>query len=133
MYKKDTVFSIWIEESLNQNKLIVGIGKAGVRVLVNADRKITTGGSIPSQYEEQEGKLFYWWDDEKDLTEEILDVLEKYNVLQDDDGGAIAFPDIEFDDRQKGARYYFCKNDLRKYKKVTTNKGVYPPPKLDCN
>ena len=42
---------------------------------------------------------------------------------------------VNFNDSDKGADYYFCKNNLSKYKRVVTNIGLgyYKPPKLKCN
>lgn len=44
-------------------------------------------------------------------------------------------PDLVVDDGKKGVLYYFCKNDISKYKKITTNRfidgGTFT--KLKCN
>ena len=70
---------------------------------------------------------------EKTIYEEMLSVLKKYNVLTDMiyDG---MLPEYSINDAQKGASYYFCRNDLSKYKRVVTNiaTGYYRPPKLKC-
>ena len=99
--------------------------------------KTTVGskGKLPSRYIEKDGKLFFWWDNDYPLTEEMLAILWKYNLLCDDTEGFIGFPDHTTDDSQKSADYYFCKSDLSKYKRVITNVGLgyYKPPKLKCN
>lgn len=92
------------------------------------------GSSLPTRYIEKDGKLFYWWDDDYPLTEEMLTILWKYNLICDDTVGLIGIPDFSTDDSQKAAHYYFCKNDLSKYKRIITNiaTGYYKPPKLKC-
>ncbi|WP_147381184.1 hypothetical protein [Parabacteroides sp. AM08-6] len=90
-----------------------------------------TKDKLPTKYVIKNGKLFYWWDDNYPVTEEIITVLWKYNILQKD----YIISEFLSDDSQKGAHYYFCKNDLSKYKRVVTNIGLgyYKPPKLKCN
>ena len=133
LYKRDTVFSVQTEEMSNE-VLIVSIGKNNMKILLNEDIKIGSKGMLPSKYFEKEGKLFFWWDNDYPLTEETLAVFNKYDLLQDDEGGKITFPDFIIDDSQKSAHYYFCKNDLSIYKKVITNKGLgyYDAPNLKC-
>ena len=133
LYKKGTVFKIMIL-NLNEEKLAVTIIKSGVKVLLKEKTKIGSKGLAPSRYIEKEGKLFFWWDDNYALTENMLLMLSKYNISQDDDDGFRLFPDFEIDESQKGVDYYFCKSNLLKYKKVTTNRaiGYYDAPKLDC-
>lgn len=89
-------------------------------------------GRLPSRYIEKNGKLFFWWDDDYSLTENTLAVFNKYNLLQGDKNGTIKVPDSIIDDAEKAAHYYFCKEDLSKYKRVITNKGVgyYDAPNL---
>ena len=84
---------------------------------------------LPSRYAIKDGKLFYWWDDNYPLTEELIVVLRKYNLLQ------THFPEGSMNIVQKEARYYFCKNNLSRYKRVIKGMGMkkYNPPKLKCN
>ena len=135
LYKKSTVFSVSVFV-LNNNEelLVVRIGKNNTKMLLTASTKAGSKGKIPSRYIEQEGKLFFWWDDNYPLTEKTLAVFREYNLLQDDENGRIIFPDSKIDDAQEAVHYYFCKNDLSRYKKVVTNKGVgyYVPPSLNC-
>lgn len=129
----DTVFSIKTGD-INENTLIVRIGKNNTKLLLTDSTKVGSKGKLPSRYIEKDGKLFFWWDDEYPLTEETLSILQKYNLLQDDEGGIIKFPDFVINDAQKAAHYYFCKNNLTRYKKVITNKGIgnYTTPNLKC-
>ena len=137
LYKRDTVFSVKVLELTNNNDiLVVRIIKNNTKVLITDDITVgSKGGKVPTRYIEKEGKLFFWWDDDYALTEEALKVFSKYNLLQDNEGGWVKFPDFTIDDAQKAAHYYFCKENLTKYKKVVTNKGIgyYDPPKVNCN
>jgi hypothetical protein len=135
LFRKDSVFQISTRESSNdKNILIVSIGRNNTKMLLSSDVKIGSKGKIASKYLEREGKLFYWWDDNYPLTNEAFAIFGKYNLLQDDEGGMIKFPDNFLDEKQKYAFYYFCKNNLAIYKRVITNKGWFyeHSPEIDC-
>ncbi|HUX53918.1 MAG TPA: hypothetical protein VMV56_05870 [Williamwhitmania sp.] len=154
LYKADSVFSVlfldtvrrmvlsklddgsykWIIGRAYKGIIAVSISASHNRFLYTADTKVGSKGKLPSRYVEKSGKLFFWWDDNYALTEEVLDVFRRYELLQDDEGGTIKFLDSRINDAQKATDYYFCKKDLTNYKKVTTNKaiGYYEPPKLSC-
>jgi hypothetical protein len=87
-------------------------------------------GTLPSMYVVKDGKLFYWWDENYPVTEEIISILRKYNLLQTD----LIIPDFSTNDDHKRKHYYFCKNDLSIYKRVITkvSLGNYKPPQLKC-
>ncbi len=155
LFKKDSVFSVNFEDSVfykatliqadkGKNKdgrthqwkrgnLIDGI--VSVEIGSNNDYQLyyseETKSKLPTRYVIKNGKLFYWWDKNCTVTEEIIAVLWRYNMLQT----YSIIPDFSSDDSQRGADYYFCKNDLSKYKRVVTNIGLgyYKPPKLKCN
>jgi hypothetical protein len=133
LYKKSTVFYVQVI-NLNKDKLGISISKSGVKILLTAKTKVGSKGYAPSQYIEKKGKLFFWRDDNYPLSEDALNIFTKYKITQSDEGGLIVFPDHEIDDSQKGVHYYFCRNNLLNYKKVTTNIGMgyYDPPRLNC-
>ncbi len=133
LYNEDTVFLVSIEQS-GSSSLRVSILGEPPKLLVTA--KVTVGSRthMPSRYTEQEGKLFFWRDADYPLTAEALAVYQKYGLLQDDRGGLLTVPDLWIDDAKKGVHYYFCPDDLSRYRKVTTRiaMGWYTPPKLRC-
>jgi hypothetical protein len=136
LYKEDSVFSVGVNELVNNKDFIViGVRKNNRKLLLTKDTKVGSTGKLPSRYFEKDGKLFFWWDDSYSLTEDALAVFNKYNLLQDDKNGAIKIPDFIIDDAQKAAHYYFCKNNMRSYKRMITNKGIgyYEPPSLKCS
>ncbi|MDR1756315.1 MAG: hypothetical protein LBR65_05055 [Culturomica sp.] len=104
------------------------------KFLYTKETTVGSKGKLPSRYIEKGGKLFYWWDDSYPLTEEMLAILWKYNLLCDDTEDRIGLPDFSTDDKLKGAHYYFCKSNLSKYKRMVTSIGLgyYKPPKLNC-
>ncbi|MGV8947175.1 MAG: hypothetical protein ACOH1N_12150 [Lutibacter sp.] len=157
LYKKDTVFFVsfhdplykmvleetnegngkWVEGKPYQGIVAVNIGANYNKMLLTDSVKVGKKGvKIPTRYIEKDSKLFYWWDDNYPLTQEALDTFGKYNLLAENNlDGVIEFYDFKINDAQKGVDYYFCKNDLTQYKKITTDKGIgfYDAPSLDCN
>ena len=123
----------WICDSVYANLFVINIIPSINKLFYFPDAVVGSKGKLPSRYVIVKGKLFYWDDDDYPLTEEMLSVLKKYNVLTDMiyDG---MLPEFLIDDAQKGAHYYFCKNNLLKYKRIITSKaaGYYRPPKLKC-
>lgn len=153
LFKKDSVFSVnledsvfykvslvqdnqgtyndgrthqWEREDLLDGIMSVGIASSYYQYYYSEETK----RKLPTRYVIKDGKLFYWWDENSAVTEEIIAVLWRYNVLQND----CIIPEFSSNDSQKGAHYYFCKNDLSKYKRVLTNIGLgfYKPPQLKC-
>lgn len=135
--KKDSIFSIYFE-NVNDNVLGVSIGAEENKLLPSSDNKIGTNHPyFPTRYIEQEGKLFYWYDSTHVITNDLVSILSKYNQIDSlNVNGFVGIPETSslIDESKKGVHYYFCKNDLLKYKKVVTNKalGYYEPPKLEC-
>ena len=154
LYKKDSVFSIsyqdtlykmtleelddgtskWVRDGIYEGVTAVSISANDNKFLLSSDTKIGSKGKLPSRFIEKEGRVFFWWDDDYLLTKEALAVFKKYNLLQDDEGGLITVSDFAIDDAQKGAHYYFCEDNISKYKRIITNKGMgyYDPPSLNC-
>jgi hypothetical protein len=103
------------------------------KFLYTAQTTVGSKGKLPSRYIEKDRKLFFWWDDDFPLSEKMISILWKYNLLCDDTAGLIGIPEFTINDKQKGASYYFSKYNLSKYKRVVTNigYGYYKPPKLN--
>ena len=152
LFKQDSVFNVhveetsryvtlqrhqgilkWVCDSVYTNILVIEILGKRDKIGYYPNAVVGSKGKLPSKYVIVKGKLFYWRDRDYPLTEEMLSVLKKYNVLTDMiyDG---MLPEFLIDDAQKGAHYYFCKNNLLKYKRIITSKaaGYYRPPKLKC-
>ena len=151
LFKKDSVFkfsvedtlvklsfqseqSRWVLDTVYQNVLVVEIlGLMDTKEWYFSDAVIGSKGELPSRYAIVKGKLFFWEDDDYPLTEEILSVFKRYNILTEMmERGAL--PDNPINDAAKAADYYFCRNDVSNYKRVVTHvaTGYYEPPKLKC-
>ena len=151
LFKKDSVFKVsvedtlvklsfqseqsrWVLDTVYQNVLVVEIlGLMDTKEWYFSDAVIGSKGKLPSRYVIVKGKLFFWEDDDYPLTEEILSVFKRYNILTEMmERGAL--PDNPINDAAKAADYYFCRNDVSNYKRVVTHvaTGYYEPPKLKC-
>jgi hypothetical protein len=158
LYKQDSVFAVFFVDSVfslafdreasrrYRDKYyddLAGVDISPHRIATDGDRccdqflytaRTTVGskGKLPSRYIEKDGKLFYWWDDDFPLSEEMIAILWKYNLLCDDTAGLIGIPDFSINEKLKGAHYYYSKHNPSKYKRVVTNiaRGHYKPPKL---
>ncbi len=131
--KEDSVFYVYAK---NINPEVLGINIIGTydKVLVSTEDGITFSyDGFPTGYFEYESKLFYWHDSTRTITKDLISVFTKYNLIDTMIVNAY-IPESTIDHSKKGIDYYFCKDNLIRYKKVKTNKalGYYDPPKLNC-
>lgn len=90
---------------------------------------------LPNRYLEVSGKLFYWTDGLEHPTQEVVDVLSKYDLLVSHDlDGITDFYNTPISDDQKGVHYYYCRDKSTLFKKVVTDRalGYYEVPKTPC-
>jgi hypothetical protein len=89
---------------------------------------------FPTSYLERNGAIFLWRDTARAAPANLLAKLSQLGRLDTVRTHLGEFPESMIDDGLKGAHYYFCPSDLRKYKRVITKTayGGYAPPKLDC-
>lgn len=132
--KQDSVFSVSID---TVNSEILGIGILGYedKLILHPDNKIgASDPSFPTKYIEKENRLFYWYDPTSSITNDLMSVLLRYNKIDSSYVKGNYELSVRFDDSKRGVDYYFCKNNLVKYKKVVTSiaMGYYDPPKLKC-
>jgi len=147
LFKRDSVFSVsyqdtvyslttertntqtirWVKDRFYDNIVAVNILAFADYQFYFSQENIK---KLPSRYIIIDRKLFYWWDGNYPVNNEIIEVLRKYNLLQEE----LSIPDFSINDSQKGADYYFCKNNLSRRKRVITSTGFgyYKPPKLRC-
>jgi hypothetical protein len=131
--KIDSVFSITFADMTDG---ILGVGIYGVttKTWVMRDGDIIKTNALPNNYIEQNGKLFYWKDSTGKISYETIAMLKKYNWV-DTAIRNVYIPMKMIDETKKGTDYYFCKCNLKRYKKVATpiEMGHYIPPKLKCS
>lgn len=101
----------------------------------------TIGGisrNVPTRYAILDKKLFYWDDSTQRISKDLMSVLYQYDRIDPfylNGGSGIPDTEIIVDDSKRGAGYYFCKQNLKKYKRVVsrTAYGWYEAPRLKCN
>jgi hypothetical protein len=131
--KEDSVFNISTQD-YNEQLLAISIYGSTNKLLISTEDSVKYDYSgLAIDYKEMDGKLFYWYDSTKEVTTEIINTLTKYNMI-DTTILNVYIPPRHIEHSKKGVDYYFCKNNLLKYKKVKTNKvlGYYDPPNLNC-
>jgi hypothetical protein len=101
---------------------------------LNKDKVSISYRAFPTNLIETNGKLFFWHDKTKSVTDTIINTLYKYNFVDTMIVNEYIPSSTINNAAKKGADYYFCRNDLSKYRKVITNNtiGYYKPPKLKC-
>lgn len=134
--KTDSVFSvnIYIDDEDILGLSISGVHENKIYPSFN-DRIGELTDKFPTDYIERDNKLIYWSDSTQILSEDIVRVLAKYDRIDSTFvNDEKAYPEFVIDETIKGAHYYFCKNDLSKFKRVVTNKAIgwYDTPKLKC-
>ena len=123
---------------MDSNQDIIGISIIGdTNKWLLGNKKIgDTVEYFPTKYKEIEDNLFYWNDSTKVLDKNMIDILNKYEILDNKQYPNYMIPDGGGYSSQSGAvHYYFCKSNYLKYKKIksTVSIGYYDPPKLNCN
>lgn len=132
LYKKGIVFSLRTSQ-IDQNIVLVSIIESSDNKYLYSKEKFFDENKLPSKSFELNNKLFVWWDDDDKIDKATFDLLIKYNLLQDDENGMILLPDSSIDDNKKGVDYFFCKSNVKKFKRIISNKGFVPVPILNCN
>jgi hypothetical protein len=131
--KKDRVFAVSIKD-INDEILGVSISRdVNTLLVITEDSVEFSYHGFPTRYFEQGGKLFYWDDSTKNVTDDLIATFTRYDLV-DTMIVNIYIPERIIEHSIKGVDYYFCKDDLLKYKKVITRKamGLYDPPKPKC-
>ena len=123
----------WICDSIYANLFVINIIPSINKLFYFPDAVVGSKGKLPSRYVIVKSKLFYWDDDDYPLTEETLSVLKKYDALTDMIHDRV-LPETVLDESKKSIHYYFCRNNLLKYKRAASSKsaGYYRPHKLKC-
>jgi len=135
LYKQSSTFYVkLLNPKEYSDMVVVSIVKSGTKMLLKPDATIGSKGKLPFRYYEKDGKLFFWKDEDYVLTEDALAVYRRYNVVQEDSDNKIGIPDPLTNDKQKGATYFFCKNNPAIYKRIVSSiaVGEYDPPVLKC-
>ena len=131
LFKNGFVFQLRVEK-VNEDTILVTIIEGGENKYLYSNLKNIDENNLPSRCLELDNKLFVWRDDAYKINKKIFDLLMKYNLLQDDEGGMVLLPDSAIDDSKKGADYFFCIRNSKIYKRIISNKGHVPIPVIKC-
>lgn len=136
LFKKDLIFSI-SETKLDSNLVVISILGDENKLYPTIRNKIGSSfEEFPTRYVERKKKLFYWYDSNYTITHELIAKLSEYkqidSSLVDKDNTLLA--DYVVDDSKKAEDYYFCKDNLKNFKKVRTSiaTGYYAIPNVNC-
>lgn len=117
------------------SEAVIGVGIAGN---LNKWYVISTGQgeysyrAIPENYYLDKDRLYVWYDSTKAPNQQLISLLSKRGLIDTVINGQIG--EFRTDDGKKAAHYYFCKSNLRIYKKIHTSRGMgwYAPPVVKC-
>ena len=109
------------------------IGDPNTVLLIGEEDGTYDYRAFPTMLVEIDGKMFFWYDEEKSTTDTIINTLYRHNFVDTMIVNAY-IPDRIINDAKRGVVYYFCKNDLINYKKTGSNTLTksYKPPRLRC-
>ena len=132
------VFSVLIENYEIDGSEIIGLtiipnDSQWKFLLSNADSLGTSFVSI--SYIERDGKLFYWDIDDSSLTQEVYNVLLKYDFIERRDVPSQEYLLGErgyFQDGVKHYQYYFCKSNPNDYKRRYSSISRLPRRMRSC-
>lgn len=130
LFKKDSVYHIVADEEYEFYRIII-IGSS-TKHLYNPKIELSEN-KLPSGVYEIDDKLFIWYDSTKVINSAKVELLKKYNVLVDNEGGTTFFLDDVMDDSKRGVTYYICKNKLSNFKKRVSNFVPRSNRFLKCN
>lgn len=132
--KPDDSHYKWVRAKVYNDLIAINILPDSNMFFLDTTITITQNKGIPSRCIEQDGKLFFWYDDQYSLTNSTIKLFDKYHLLWR--GAPVNAEDHPFaiDDSAEAAEYYFCKSNLFIFKRVITSRaiGAYDPPEIVC-
>jgi hypothetical protein len=131
--KRDSIFSVRI---VNLGENIIGVslfGQINKLKIYTKNEVDYSYDNFPSDYLVQNGKLFFWRDSTKKASDKLINMMSKMKLIDTVIVGKFGF-NSQTDDSKKGVDYYFCKSNLKIYRRVYTTyaMGYYDAPKIDC-
>jgi hypothetical protein len=123
--KKDSVFYAFVED-FEEIYWTVAILSEENKLFPTEKNKIGSNRPyFPTQYLIENKKLFYWYDSTSFVTNDLVEVLVKYNQIDSlNANGFVGIPDYTKDESKPGMLYYFCKSNILKYKKIISDKMI---------
>lgn len=130
--KGRTAYKVFTVKAVELNNDIIGISiRPALNKFYIVDNKpIYDTLLFPTKFYEHENKLFYWKDNDNGQDDNLLLKLRDYNHLDTVNIGEVIGV---IDHTLKSTHYYFCKNDLRKFKKRHSTYNIsYQIPRVRC-
>lgn len=125
LLKNDNSFHV-LYKDLDKNLIrITIIGNNNKFIVENKDSL----NDLPNRFKESKEKLFYWEDKKvNNKNDSIYKKFVKFDLIETNKDNLNDFTD----DKKKAAIYFFCKDNIYKYKKITSN-TFNNIPELKCN
>ena len=141
LFNKDRAFFVFFDEELiNVNIQAIVISKFNYFLLRPSFKIGDTINYIPNSFLEMNGKLFVWNEPNKPFNNEILEVLAKYNKIDSSMyklemgiGSLHDVPHVSSHDYSKKYYYFYCKNDITKFKAIKGRRLPKEIPVLICD
>jgi hypothetical protein len=132
-YRKDTVFDFLIKD-INDDVLAITILGERNKVAVITENEVDYSyKAFPTRYVERDGKMFYWHDSTVNTPPELITKLSKMTRIDTAIIGKY-LPQTWNVDYERNVTYYFCKSDLKRYKRVYTRnpRAWFEAPEIIC-
>ena len=133
--KKHQVFMVSVSDSIGTDGELVGVAIGEFNYKLNFSNGLTSGSSngIKVGFKEIDGSLFFWRSSTYSDYDSSISVFKKFNVLMTADEVISGMSPGSFG-WNKGTHYYFCKNNVAKFKRLKSRKGMgyYQAPSIKC-
>lgn len=125
--KQDSMFSVDMYD-MGSKMFRVGIIQAShnkIYTTVESEFEWVKDNTIPNSYTIRDGKLFYWQNPNKQLGQEIIEILKRYNQIDFSWRKKYDTPPSMIYERIEFVNYYFDKDDYRVYRKQKNGQNSY--------
>lgn len=122
LFKKGKFFIVFCK-SINDELFEVSIMEDSENKYIYSKNKKIQENKLPTTSYEISNRLFVWWEKDKLANSKTFYLLQKYDMLKDDEDGQIKYWDPVLIEKRKVTYYYICKNNFSNYQRIVTNRG----------
>ena len=130
LFKTDSSFHVSFEDMDGEFYLVRIMGSYGRTLEAYSDGRLTFS---PTECMVADGKLFYWNNPRVERSEECVELLDHYGLIDSTYLKTGGYGTISLDETLEGADYYICPGNLRCYKRIISSFTPPGHPKLKCN